>query len=341
MPAVITRGKTFGATETVTNTKLHQLVDSATIAGIDGSNMASGSGVVVRSTSAPSNTDSLWVDTNQSPPVLKRYTGAEWQPTGSFALLTNKSGSTRSAGDVVVADTTADGCFTTSTSGADIKVIGIVMESIANNSEGVVALSGARVTNINCDAAVSRGQFLKSSTTAAKASPTSTGEVGVFAIALSSLGSAGALAEALLIGCNVIAAITATNYTSSILTPKEYTDGADTSTSDESTVSTTYVDTTLTLTNTTGKQGLNHVVFSGRGDSSSGIAAIGLLVDGTVVAEAAIPSGVAGCNVFLAYNGVLSAGSHTVKVQQKGVGGGSCTLKGTLQTSRLNWSYPT
>jgi hypothetical protein len=40
MSASITKGKTFGATEEVTATKLHQLVDNATITGIVGSEMA-------------------------------------------------------------------------------------------------------------------------------------------------------------------------------------------------------------------------------------------------------------------------------------------------------------
>lgn len=42
MTATITRGYTFGATETVTNTKLHTLVDSATIANIGAAELASG-----------------------------------------------------------------------------------------------------------------------------------------------------------------------------------------------------------------------------------------------------------------------------------------------------------
>lgn len=43
MPATIVRGYTFGATETVTNTKLHNLVDLATISGIVAAELASGS----------------------------------------------------------------------------------------------------------------------------------------------------------------------------------------------------------------------------------------------------------------------------------------------------------
>jgi len=40
MPATITKGQTFGSTEQITNTKLHNLVDAATISGIEASELA-------------------------------------------------------------------------------------------------------------------------------------------------------------------------------------------------------------------------------------------------------------------------------------------------------------
>lgn len=206
MPATISRGKTFGATETVTNTKLHQLVDNATISGIDQTNIASGYGLAIRSTSAPTSTDAIWVDTNCSPPVVKIYSGSEWVVTGAYAVLTNKSGGSIAAGDVVVVDTTTAGSFTTSTVGSDITVLGVAMQSIANNADGVIALAGARVLNVAVDGTVTKGQFLKTSTVAKQATPTSTGDTGVFAIALSSRSGAGALDEVLLIGTNVTSA---------------------------------------------------------------------------------------------------------------------------------------
>ena len=46
MAATITRGTTYGATETLTNAKLHALVDSATIAGIVNAEIASGAAIV-------------------------------------------------------------------------------------------------------------------------------------------------------------------------------------------------------------------------------------------------------------------------------------------------------
>lgn len=131
------------------------------------------------------------------------------------------------------------------------------------------------------------------------------------------------------------------DYSTLFLTPKEYTHGVDTSTSDESTSNASYTDTTLSITGTAGKQGMGFACFTGRGDSSSGIAGVALVVDGTVVAEVAIPNGVSGLPICLAWFGDLTAASHTVKVQIKGAGGGSGILKGTDKTSRLLFSYPT
>lgn len=201
MAATVTRGYTFASTELCTNTKLHTLVDSATIANIDVTNFASGSGLVIRSTSAPSDTDSLWVDTNMTPPVLKLYTGSEWQGAGPYGVFTNKSGSQRTAGEVVVVDTTTDGSFTTTTTADDPKVLGVVMETIANNADGVIALPGARITSILTAATTARGDRLSTSTTAGKCTP---GGVNCFAVALGTTTGAGTLGEAILIGTSTV-----------------------------------------------------------------------------------------------------------------------------------------
>lgn len=199
MALTLTRGKTFGATEEVTNTKLHQLVDNATGADIDQSNMSSSIGVASRSSSAPSDTDGLWVDTSATPPVLRHYDGTEWIPSGPFALLTNKSGGTRAAGDVVIVDTANAGSYTTTTTANNQRAIGVVMASTANNADGLVAITGARVTNLAVTATTAVGDFLATSTTAGSAIPSSTIQAGTFAIALASRTGAGAIAEAVLV----------------------------------------------------------------------------------------------------------------------------------------------
>jgi hypothetical protein len=102
------------------------------------------------------------------------------------STLTNKSGGTRAAGDVVVFDTTNDSAFTTTAYQQDIRVMGVVKESINNNAAGAVYTGAGIVCTINCDAAaIARGQFLVSSTTAGKATAGSYyREAAVFAIAL-------------------------------------------------------------------------------------------------------------------------------------------------------------
>lgn len=74
--ATLSRGKTFTATEQVTNTKLHQLVDNATISNIQAADMAAGTGFLVTAASAPSDTNVLWYDSVNA--VLKKYIGSSW-----------------------------------------------------------------------------------------------------------------------------------------------------------------------------------------------------------------------------------------------------------------------
>lgn len=131
-------------------------------------------------------------------------------------------------------------------------------------------------------------------------------------------------------------------YSSLFLTPKEYTDVSVADTSDRTTTSSTYADVTgVTSTFTSGKQGLVFATLTGRGDSSSGLGYYALLVDGTIKSEIPINDGVSGNCVSLAWQGVLSAGSHTIKMQHKNADNTSTqTLKGTVVSTRLNISYP-
>lgn len=131
-------------------------------------------------------------------------------------------------------------------------------------------------------------------------------------------------------------------YTSIFLTPTEYTDVSVADTSDRTTTSSTYADVTgVTSTFTVGKAGLVHATLTGRGDSSSGVGYYALLVDGTIKAEVSIPSGVSGNGVSLNWSGVLTAASHTIKMQHKNSDNTSTqTLKGTVVSTRLNISHP-
>ena len=76
--AVLNRGKTFTVNETVTNTKLHQLIDNGTVSDIDQADIAAAHGLTIRSGANPSDTDALWVDTSGVVDILKVYDGTSW-----------------------------------------------------------------------------------------------------------------------------------------------------------------------------------------------------------------------------------------------------------------------
>ena len=78
--ASVTKGKTFTSNETVTNTKLHTLVDSATIANVDQSNVAANYGLTEKSTTQPSDTDSLWLDSSNN--HLAAYVSGAYEEVG-------------------------------------------------------------------------------------------------------------------------------------------------------------------------------------------------------------------------------------------------------------------
>lgn len=96
---------------------------------------------------------------------------------------TNKSGSSRVAGDVVIVDIDNDESFELTTTLGDTKVLGVVAETIANNAVGKVITNGY-VTTVTVDGVTARGSFLRTSATSGKASPSSTFVLGCFAIAL-------------------------------------------------------------------------------------------------------------------------------------------------------------
>jgi len=82
--------------------------------------------------------------------------------------LTNKSGGSVAAGDVVIIDTTNNDAFTTSTAGAFQGMVGIAQETIANNGTGRVLTAGyAALVNVN--ASVTRGNYGKTHTVAKQA----------------------------------------------------------------------------------------------------------------------------------------------------------------------------
>lgn len=115
--------------------------------------------------------------------------------------LTNSSGGALVLGDVVIQDTAAASSFTTSTTLADRKVLGILGINTANAATGVVQtrgpMGGVKVTGV-----VAIGDYLTTHTTATLAVSAGTAwKSGVFAIALTAAAGPGAgTVTALLLG---------------------------------------------------------------------------------------------------------------------------------------------
>jgi hypothetical protein len=105
--------------------------------------------------------------------------------------LTNKSGSSVSAGTVVIADTGNNSAFDTTTTANSEDVLGVARETIANDAAGRVAVFG--VASVLVQGNVARGDFLATSTTAGRAkSVGSSKTAGAFAVALTAYAGGGA-----------------------------------------------------------------------------------------------------------------------------------------------------
>jgi hypothetical protein len=98
----------------------------------------------------------------------------------TLAALTNQSGGTVNAGDVVIVSLANASSFTTTTTANYASAfVGVAVETIAASATGRVCLFGY-VPQINLNASASLGQYLATSTTAKQAAPTSTQGAGVF-----------------------------------------------------------------------------------------------------------------------------------------------------------------
>ena len=179
--ATLAGGEDFSATPTgVTGARLDNHINGATLSNVAQADAASSHGFIVRSASAPSDTDAGWWDTANN--VLRVHDGSSWLPVATGALLTNKSGGQVVAGDVIVADTSNDNAFATSTTEGDSSVLGVVAETIAADATGIILYGG--IQQVLITGTVNRGEFLKHSTTAKKATSTTDKQSGSFGIAL-------------------------------------------------------------------------------------------------------------------------------------------------------------
>src|SRR5258707_444188 len=82
--------------------------------------------------------------------------------------LTNKSGGSVGAGDVVIIDTGNDEAFTTTTTGRAEVSVGVAQETIANNATGRVLVEGYAAL-VNVPASVTRGHYIETHTVAKQA----------------------------------------------------------------------------------------------------------------------------------------------------------------------------
>ena len=93
--------------------------------------------------------------------------------------LTNKSGGSVAAGDVVVIDTTTDASFTTTTTGRAELSVGVAQETIASNATGRVLVAGYAAL-VNVPASVTRGHYIETHTVVKQATGNSTRRSGSF-----------------------------------------------------------------------------------------------------------------------------------------------------------------
>lgn len=186
MGATITKGYTFGATETQTNTNTHSLIEAATIASINVTNFNTNfTSPVVISTTEPTTPSigMLWYDTTNG--VLREYDGSKWQPKSRGYIYTNKSGSAVVAGDIVIQDTANARAVKKTTTAKSVGLNGVCLTG-ANDNADVIVITEGYCPAINVTGSTSIGDFLFSSTTAGKADPSSTLQTGAFARALTS-----------------------------------------------------------------------------------------------------------------------------------------------------------
>lgn len=179
--ATLSAGYVFGASETVTNAKLASLVNSGTVTGITQADMTTGIGTIATQGSAPSDTDSLWLDTSFSPYALKFYNGSAWVPVARWGQLRNNTAQSATAGMVVVIDTAANNSFTFASTEGNNFAPSIVLGTIAASAQGFVVDQGEGILCL-LEVSASAGSFIRTSTASGKSTPIGSLAAGVFGI---------------------------------------------------------------------------------------------------------------------------------------------------------------
>lgn len=254
--------------------------------------------------------------------------------------LTNKSGGSVAAGDVVVIDSTNDGSFTTTTSGRAETQIGVAQETIANNATGRVCIAGY-VGLVNVPASVTRGHYIETHTVAKQATGNSTRRSGSFGI----FTTGGTTPTAVIWGVAdaTPAAGAASNLQYQTITRRNIGSNLTTTSSTHAPMDTT----NLAITKTTGAR-VVMLVLTGRCSHSSGSGTISFSfeVDGTnllnstsdngLVHSAVIAASASNTMLCVAFVTVTAA-SHTFKPTWR-TSGATATAHQSAATDDLRFS---
>ena len=163
-----TKGYTFttGLAGDASATDLHTLVDSATFSSMTLDDFSSTDHPIYKSGTAPSApiTGQLWWKLNCGGTAAEAagygvhqllcWTGAIWTPIATGATMTNKDVSSATYGVPAFVGTTTDNSFLLTVAGAARNtLIGVVGETVAVGSSGIIITNGLIVNNITAGGA--------------------------------------------------------------------------------------------------------------------------------------------------------------------------------------------
>lgn len=189
--ATVNRNITFGAAENLTNTKLHNLIDLASVTDIVQADMQAGFITSIRSTTPPASPQSgqLWADSSPGTGegiALRQYDNVqdqwEYPGNGFFADVVG----TIAVGDIVVLDLDLTGATNarnveTTTTRADRNAIGVARKTGTAEAGGVLVQTRG-IVQIRITGTVTKGQYVISSATAGLATTTRFAEPGVIGV---------------------------------------------------------------------------------------------------------------------------------------------------------------
>lgn len=117
------------------------------------------------------------------------FNGTTWQVQGETVEITNKSGGALAEGKVVTIDGGNNNACDTVAVGFVEDVIGPVVIGGADSAQITVAYNG--IWNVDCNEAVTRGEWLRTSATAGEAAGDANPAAGMFGQVLQTTGGAG------------------------------------------------------------------------------------------------------------------------------------------------------